>query len=65
MNVFNPALVARAFVYITFPIQSTAEWVPAAKFSQFPGGLLAWLALGVLKWHVQFSVQTPLIPVRL
>lgn len=43
MNVFNPALVARAFVYITFPIQSTAEWVPAAKFSQFPGGLLAWL----------------------
>ena len=33
MNVFNPALVARAFVYITFPIQSTAMWIPAAKFS--------------------------------
>ena len=43
MNVFNPALVARAFVYITFPIHSTAMWVPAAKFSAFPGGLISWL----------------------
>lgn len=41
MNVFNPALVARAFVYITFPIQSTAIWTPAA--GRFPGGLSAWL----------------------
>ena len=39
MNVFNPALVARAFVYITFPIHSTARWIPTAKFSDFPGGL--------------------------
>jgi Na+-transporting NADH:ubiquinone oxidoreductase subunit B len=43
MNVFNPALVARAFVYITFPVQSTAVWTPAAGFADFPGGLLAWL----------------------
>ncbi len=43
MNVFNPALVARAFVYITFPIHSTAMWVPAADFSSFPGGLIRWL----------------------
>ncbi|MBD3308443.1 RnfABCDGE type electron transport complex subunit D [candidate division KSB3 bacterium] len=43
MNVFNPALVARAFVYITFPIQSTAEWIPAAKFADFPGGFATWL----------------------
>ena len=41
MNVFNPALVARAFVYITFPIQSTTVWAPAA--GKFPGGLNAWL----------------------
>jgi Na+-transporting NADH:ubiquinone oxidoreductase subunit B len=41
MNVFNPALVARAFVYITFPIQSTAVWTPAA--GSFPGGLSTWL----------------------
>jgi Na+-transporting NADH:ubiquinone oxidoreductase subunit B len=43
MNVFNPALVARAFVYISFPIQSTSAWIPAAGFADFPGGLLAWL----------------------
>ncbi len=43
MNVFNPALVARAFVYITFPIYSTARWMPTAKFSDFPGGFAAWL----------------------
>jgi Na+-transporting NADH:ubiquinone oxidoreductase subunit B len=43
VNVFNPALVARAFVYITFPVQSTAVWTPAAGFADFPGGLLAWL----------------------
>ncbi len=43
MNVFNPAIVARAFVYITFPIYSTARWIPTAKFSDFPGGFAAWL----------------------
>ena len=43
MNVFNPALVGRAFVYITFPIYSTARWLPAANFSDFPGGLQTWL----------------------
>jgi Na+-transporting NADH:ubiquinone oxidoreductase subunit B len=43
MNIFNPALVARAFVYITFPIHSTSRWVPAAGFGDFPGGLFAWL----------------------
>ncbi|PID57220.1 NADH:ubiquinone oxidoreductase, Na translocating, B subunit [candidate division KSB3 bacterium] len=43
MNVFNPALVGRAFVYITFPTYATARWIPAANFSDFPGGFLAWL----------------------
>ncbi len=43
MNVFNPALVGRAFVYITFPVHATAKWTPAANFSDFPGGFLAWL----------------------
>lgn len=43
MNVYNPALVGRAFVYITFPIHATAKWTPAASFSDFPGGFLAWL----------------------
>jgi Na+-transporting NADH:ubiquinone oxidoreductase subunit B len=43
MNVFNPALVARVFVYITFPIQATSTWIPAANFADFPGGFGAWL----------------------
>lgn len=41
-NVFNPAMVGRAFVYITFPIQMTNRWIPAANFSDFPGGFVAW-----------------------
>ncbi|MBN1349636.1 RnfABCDGE type electron transport complex subunit D [candidate division KSB1 bacterium] len=42
-NVFNPALVGRAFVYITFPIHLTASWIPAANFTDFPGGFGRWL----------------------
>lgn len=41
-NVFNPAMVGRAFVYITFPIQMTNRWIPAANFSDFPAGFAAW-----------------------
>lgn len=41
-NVFNPAMVGRAFVYITFPIHMTNRWIPAANFSDFPGGFAAW-----------------------
>ena len=41
-NVFNPAMVGRAFVYITFPIHMTNRWVPAANFSDFPAGFAAW-----------------------
>lgn len=31
-NIFNPALVGRAFVYISFPAAMTAKWAPAAGF---------------------------------
>ncbi|HHS14478.1 MAG TPA: RnfABCDGE type electron transport complex subunit D [bacterium] len=41
-NVFNPAMVGRAFLYITFPVHMTARWVPAANFSDFPGGFSVW-----------------------
>jgi Na+-transporting NADH:ubiquinone oxidoreductase subunit B len=41
-NIFNPAMVGRAFIYITFPIHMTGRWVPAANFSAFPGGFAAW-----------------------
>lgn len=39
-NVFNPALVARAFVYVCFPVQLTVEWI--SSVSRFDGPL-AWL----------------------
>lgn len=35
-NIFNPALVARCFVYISFPHQLTMSWTEA--FQGFPGG---------------------------
>ena len=41
-NIFNPAMVGRAFVYITFPVQMTNRWIPAANFSDFPGGFAVW-----------------------
>lgn len=37
-NVFNPALVGRCFVFISFPKAITLTW--AAPFGGFPGGLL-------------------------
>jgi Na+-transporting NADH:ubiquinone oxidoreductase subunit B len=39
-NVFNPAIVGRAFVYVCFPIELTSRFVPA--FKGFPGGFGAW-----------------------
>jgi Na+-transporting NADH:ubiquinone oxidoreductase subunit B len=35
-NVFNPAVVGRAFVYVCFPVEMTTRFVPV--FSGFPGG---------------------------
>ncbi len=39
-NIFNPAIVGRAFVYVAFPIELTARFVPALK--GFPGGFAKW-----------------------
>lgn len=39
-NVFNPAVVGRAFVYVAFPIELAGSFVPA--FTGFPGGLTQW-----------------------
>lgn len=44
-NVFNPALVARAFVYVSFPNQLTSNWVNAA--TGFPGGFGTYLTEGI------------------
>lgn len=35
-NIFNPALVARCFIYISFPTQMTITW--ARPLTSFPGG---------------------------
>lgn len=39
-NVFNPAIVGRAFVYVCFPVEMTSRFVPA--FRGFPGGFARW-----------------------
>lgn len=44
-NVFNPALVGRAFIYINFPNPMTIVWNEAA--SGFPGGFSAYLTPGI------------------
>ncbi len=40
LNVFNPAMVGRCFIYITFPLQMTNQWVK--PFREGLGGLTAW-----------------------
>lgn len=37
-NVFNPALVGRAFIYVSFPNEMTMQW--QKPFGGFPGGFL-------------------------
>jgi Na+-transporting NADH:ubiquinone oxidoreductase subunit B len=44
-NIFNPAIVGRAFVYVCFPIEITSRFVPA--FTGFPGGLTHWSFTGL------------------
>lgn len=39
-NIFNPAIVGRAFVYVSFPAEMTGRFVPV--FSGFPGGFAHW-----------------------
>ncbi len=44
-NVFNPAITARAFVYISFGVPLTARFVaPQSTLSAIPGGFASWLS---------------------
>jgi len=36
MNIFNPAIVGRTFIYVSFPQQMTIDW--AKPFTSLPGG---------------------------
>jgi len=40
LNVFNPAMVGRCFIYITFPLQMTNQWIE--PFREGLGGLSHW-----------------------
>lgn len=44
-NVFNPALVARAFVYVSFPAPLTIVWSKASN--GFPGGFGTYITEGI------------------
>ena len=44
-NVFNPALVGRAFIYVNFPNPMTIVWNEAAR--GFPGGFSSFLTAGI------------------
>lgn len=39
-NVFNPALVGRAFIFVSFPVEMTNVW--QTPFSGIPGGFAKW-----------------------
>jgi Na+-transporting NADH:ubiquinone oxidoreductase subunit B len=44
MNIFNPAIVGRTFIYISFPQQMTITWLKSYTAMDFPGGLAHWTA---------------------
>ena len=52
-NVFNPAMSARCFVYICFPMAMTAHWVEPATAPEHPKGVQTWLV-------DQVTMATPL-----
>lgn len=56
-NIFNPAITARAFVYISFGVPMTANFIGnATSISWFPAGFGSWLS------HADsISAATPLI----
>jgi len=54
-NVFNPAMVGRCFIYITFPLQMTNRWM-----DPFWGGLG-----GLTKWSASLDSLTQATPLDL
>jgi len=49
LNMFNPAILGRTFVYISFPQQMTITWLKPYAISAFPGGLIRWTTAPVMK----------------
>lgn len=51
-NIFNPALVARCFIYVSFPVQMTVQWLNPI------GGILG----GLTKWSASPDVISSVTP---
>ncbi len=43
MNVFNPAILGRTFIYVSFPQEMTIRWLKPYLPGDFPGGLIRWV----------------------
>jgi Na+-transporting NADH:ubiquinone oxidoreductase subunit B len=41
-NIFNPAILGRTFVYVSFPQQMTVSWLKPWLPADFPGGFIHW-----------------------
>jgi len=41
-NPFNPAILGRTFIYVSFPQQMTVSWVKPFLMDSFPGGFARW-----------------------
>lgn len=41
-NPFNPAILGRTFIYVSFPEQMTVSWLRPYTIADFPGGFLRW-----------------------
>ena len=62
-NIFNPALVGRCLIFISFPKFMTMAW--AAPFRNFPGGFLHYSSGADVVSGVTPLVETGLDPLRL
>ena len=56
-NVFNPAIVGRAFVFVCFPIELTGKFIPV--FTGFPGGFGHW-SVTALEQPAQYIAEAGL-----
>lgn len=41
-NIFNPAILGRTFIYVSFPQQMTVSWLQPWLLKDFPGGFAHW-----------------------
>lgn len=48
-NIFNPAILGRTFVYVSFPQQMTISWLKPYLPVDFPGGFAHWTAASSMK----------------